>query len=124
MARATTTPFPRVARLLTDLGARVRLARLRRRLSAALLAERAGMTRPTLHAIERGHPGVTIGAIANVLHSLRLEGDLALLARDDELGRRLQDAALETPARAPRRARVRLRRVGASGAASGRRPRG
>lgn len=102
MARATTTPFPRVARLLVDLGARVRLARLRRRLSAALLAERAGMTRPTLHAIERGEPGVTLGAVANVLHSLGLDADLALVARDDELGRRLQDAELEVPTRAPR----------------------
>src|SRR5678815_3482348 len=99
MARTTTTPMPSVRRLLAEVGENVRLARRRRRLSAQLLAERAGMSRPTLRAIERGDAGVTLGAVANVLHSLGLEKDLALLARDDELGRRLQDAALTAPRR-------------------------
>jgi hypothetical protein len=57
------------------------------------------MTRPTLRAIERGEFGVTLGSYANVLHTLGLEKDLANVGRDDELGRRIQDAAL-TPARA------------------------
>lgn len=98
MGRPTSEPMPSVRRLLAGLGENIRLARRRRRLTAALLAERAGMSRPTLRAIERGDPGVTLGAVANVLHSLGLEQDLALIAGEDELGRRLQDAVL-----APRR---------------------
>jgi transcriptional regulator with XRE-family HTH domain len=98
MSRTGRLPLPGVARALAELGENVRLARRRRGLSASLLAERAGMTRPTLRAIERGDFGVTIGSYANVLHSLGLEKDLGNVGREDALGRRLQDAAL-TPAR-------------------------
>lgn len=91
----TTSPVqPSVRRALEELGENVRLARLRRGLSQALVAERAGMSRPTLRSIERGAPTVTLGALANVLHSLGLEGDLRAVGRDDELGRKLQDARL------------------------------
>jgi transcriptional regulator with XRE-family HTH domain len=102
MARRTTPALPSVARQLKQVGENIRLARQRRRLSASLLAERAGMSRPTLYSIERGDSGVTLGAVANVLHALGLERDLAQIARDDELGRKLQDAALTA---APRRNR-------------------
>jgi len=103
MARSTTPQQPSVRRLLVHLGERIRLARLRRRFSMGLLAERAGMSLPTLRAIERGDAGVTLGAYANALHSLGLHEDLALVARDDELGRKLQDARLPTRGRAPRK---------------------
>jgi transcriptional regulator with XRE-family HTH domain len=94
--------MPAVERLLVELGQNIRLARQRRQISAQLLAERAGMSRPTLRAVERGDPGVTLGAIANVLHSLGLANDLAAIARDDELGRKLEDAQLETRQRVRR----------------------
>lgn len=103
MPRKTTPPLPAVRRALVELGANIRMARQRRRYTAALVAERAGMSRPTLRAIERGDDGVTVGALANVLHSLGLDQDLRLVARDDELGRKLQDAALRAPR--PRRSR-------------------
>ncbi len=105
MGRRTTVQLPVLKRLLAELGENIRLARLRRRLPARLVAERAGMSRTTLSAIEKGEPGVTIGAYSNVLHCLGLEKDLALLARDDELGRKLQDAGLPTKARAPKKKR-------------------
>ena len=65
MARKTTVQMPAVKRLLEELGENIRLARLRRRLPAQLLAERAGMSRTTLRAVENGEAGVTIGAYAN-----------------------------------------------------------
>jgi transcriptional regulator with XRE-family HTH domain len=103
MGRPTSLPLPSVTRALRDLGWNIRLARLRRRLSAQLLAQRAGMSRPTLRAVERGDPRVTLGAYANVLHALGLEQGLAAVGREDELGRKLQDAGLETKRRAPKR---------------------
>ena len=104
MSRPTTPPLPSVARALVAMGEQVRLARLRRNVSASLLAERAGLTRATLRAIERGSSTVTLGAWANVLDSLGLVDDLANVGKDDPVGRHLQDAALEA------RGRVRPRR--------------
>jgi len=95
--------FPALTRILEGLGDNIRLARLRRKLSAQLLAERAGMSRTTLRAIEKGEAGVTLGAYANVLHCLGLEKDLELVARDDTLGRKLQDVGLPTKIRAPKK---------------------
>lgn len=102
MSREKSVILPSLQRILTELGENIRLARLRRNFSAALVAERAGIVRNTLRAIEQGDPSVTFGAYVNVLLSLGLEKDLRLIARDDELGRKLQDAGLSIKARAPR----------------------
>ncbi len=63
------------------------MARLRRKFSTIIVAQRAGIARNTLRAIEGGDPSVTFGSYANVLLCLGLEKNLALIARDDELGR-------------------------------------
>src|SRR5580698_7483062 len=102
MPRRSSSPLPKVSRLLAELGQNIRLARTRRELSAEILAERAGMSRPTLRAIERGDAGVTLGAVANVLSSLGLAEGLASVARDDELGRQLEDSKLENRRRVRR----------------------
>lgn len=103
MPRATPHLLPRLRRLLDQLGANLRLARLRRRHSAELVAQRAGVSRKTLYRMEQGDPAVALGNYARVLQALRLEQDLALLAADDVLGRKLQDLGIETRKRAPKR---------------------
>ncbi|MBI5609348.1 MAG: hypothetical protein HY902_10770 [Deltaproteobacteria bacterium] len=40
-----------------------------------------------------------LGTYARILLALNLDGDLEAIARDDELGRKLQDLALTTPKR-------------------------
>ena len=102
MGREKKTGFPSLRRISAELGENIRLARLRRKLPATMVAQRAGIARNTLRAIEQGDPKVTFSAYANVLFTLGLENDLKLIARDDELGRKLQDAGLPTKARAPR----------------------
>jgi transcriptional regulator with XRE-family HTH domain len=97
MAKTVSPLLPNLSRILKEMGENIRLARLRRRLSATLLAQRAGITRVTLKKVESGDSGATLGAYAHVLQSLGLAGDLAQIARDDELGRKLQDAGMTTP---------------------------
>ena len=92
--------FPSVLLLLSQLGENIKLARLRRNLSVELVAQRAGISRGTLWAVEKGSPSVSMGSYAQVLLSIGLEKDLLLLAGDDELGRKLQDAGLPSRARA------------------------
>jgi transcriptional regulator with XRE-family HTH domain len=97
--------FPQEQRLLAQLGERLRLARLRRKLSNATVAGRAGISRTSLYKVEAGDPGATMGSYLRVLAALGLENDLASLAADDKVGRKLQDLALEprsTPSRRKR----------------------
>ncbi|MEN9548996.1 MAG: hypothetical protein RIR12_1587 [Bacteroidota bacterium] len=95
--------LPSTAKILTAFGENIKLARLRRKLSAEQVAERANISRPTLLSIEKGLPGVAIGSYAQVLFVLNLEKDLLKVAVDDTLGRKLQDAALTVKERAPKK---------------------
>lgn len=102
MARTSPSLLPRLRRLLEQVGGNIKLARLRRKYSAATVAERAGISRKTLYRVEHGDPAVALGTYARVLKVLRLEQDLARLAAGDELGRKLQDAGLVARRRAPK----------------------
>lgn len=104
MARKTAPISTELNNILKEVGENIRHARLRRKITAEMLAERAGMTRTTLRGVENGDSGVTIGAYASVLFSLGLEKDLLLIAKDDPLGRKLQDAGLtHTKRRVPKK---------------------
>jgi transcriptional regulator with XRE-family HTH domain len=103
MTRVSPSLLPRLKRLLASTGNNLKLARLRRSQSAETIAQRAGISRKTLYRVERGDPAVALGIYARVLQALRLEQDLARLAADDELGRKLQDLGLASGKRAPRR---------------------
>ncbi|MFP5471169.1 MAG: helix-turn-helix domain-containing protein [Bacteroidia bacterium] len=102
MANKSPILLPKTKHILTQLGENIKLARLRRKLSSEQVAERAGMGRSTLIKIEKGHAGVSIGYYLSVLNVLGLEKDMLQLAKDDELGRKLQDAKLITKERAPK----------------------
>lgn len=86
--------YPQVQRKLADLGYRIKMARLRRRLSVNLVAERAKVSRYSVAAVERGEPSVAMGIYVAVLMATGLLGDLDLVAKDDILGHTLQDMAL------------------------------
>ncbi len=84
-------------------GEQIKLARLRRDLSLAQVAERATCSPLTVSRIEKGSPTVAIGIYLRVLYALQLDDDILLIAKDDELGRQLQDMALTTRQRASKK---------------------
>lgn len=106
MSKETNILLPKYERLLAELGENIRLARLRRRLSAEQVSQRAGIGRTTLHLLEHGAAGTSLGKLIQVLAVLGLESDLSKVGLDDVLGRKLEDARLtETRQRAPKKKR-------------------
>ncbi len=103
MPRTAPSLLPRLTRLLEALGGNLKLARLRRKFSAETVAQRAGISRKTMYRVEQGDPAVALGIYARVMQALGLEQDLSLLAADDLLGRKLQDAALPVHRRAAKK---------------------
>ncbi|WP_430461076.1 helix-turn-helix domain-containing protein [Thalassolituus sp. LLYu03] len=95
--------FPEEMKILQQLGENIRLAMKRRRITQTMVAERTGLSKPTLRNIERGEPTVSIGHYLRVLAVLGLAEDLGRVALDDELGRKLQDIALQSPRPTTRR---------------------
>ena len=97
-------PIP-VTRAVRKLGHDIRDARRRRRITAAILAERASISRVTLTKIEKGDSGVSLGNYAAVLFVLGMAERLADLAdpRHDALGLELEEENLPQRVRLPRR---------------------
>ena len=91
----TITPLP-VRRALRKLGQDIRDARRRRRIPVGIMAERASISRTTLHKVETGDPGVSMGIYARVLFVLGLTERLADLVdvRSDDLGLGLDEERL------------------------------
>lgn len=86
--------FPKDKRFLQQLGENIELAMKRRRISQTSMAQRTGLSKPTLRNIVRGNSSVSIGHYMVVLSVLGLAHDLAEVALDDEFGRKLQDIEL------------------------------
>lgn len=104
MSKHTVVIMPETERILEKMGLQIKEARLRRNIRAELVAERAGISRATLWAVEKGKSTVSIGTYAAVLHALGgMEKDLLLVAKDDELGRKLQDLNIRIRSRAKKR---------------------
>lgn len=103
MSKKTVVIMPTTQKILETMGEQIKLARLRRNLATELVAERAGISRATLWAVEKGSPTVSIGTYAAVLHALGgMDKDFELVAKDDEFGRKLQDLNLPSKQRAKR----------------------
>ena len=104
MGKKSVVLMPQTKDILKTMGEQIKMARLRRRISVELASERAGISRSTLWAVENGSPSVSIGIYAAVLHSLSgMDKELLLIAKDDELGRKLQDLELPIRRRAPKK---------------------
>jgi len=86
--------FPKHRQILEKMGENIKLARKRRQYTTIQVSERAGIDRKTLYRVEKGDPGVTLGAYFNVLRVLGLQDDFLRIAIDDEFGRKLQDIQL------------------------------
>lgn len=81
ISKESTVILPQTQQILNQTGEQIRLARLRRHLSAKLVAERAGISRVPLRNIKKGGPSVAIGSYATVLHALHgMDKDLLLIA--------------------------------------------
>ena len=102
-----TTMGTKLPRKLEDkmkvVGEQIRLARLRRDLSIAQVAERATCSAVTISRVEKGAPTVAIGIYLRVLYALQLDDDILLLAQKDEIARGLQDLRLKQRERASKK---------------------
>lgn len=97
MSKRTPPTHPKVRRQVVALGERLRAARLRRKMTQPMLAERVGISVPTLGKLEAGDPSTSLATMLRVLTVLGMAADIDLLAVQDTLGRSLQDNELKRP---------------------------
>lgn len=71
---------------LQQLGARVRLARLRRNLTQVELAERMGVNRLSVVNLEKGRPGISLVLVMKALSVFGYVGRIGDLLAVDEIG--------------------------------------
>ena len=103
MSKSTTILFPQSKAILRQFGENLRLARLRRNITAKLEAERVGISISTLTKIERGDSTVSFGSYMQVLVTLNMATDILKVVTEDTLGRALQDQNLPIRARASKK---------------------
>ncbi len=106
MGRKRYLPIP-VQKAMRALGKDISEARRRRRITMELMAERAGFSRITLAKIEKGDPGVSMGAYASALFVLGMADHLVQMAdiTHDVVGRALEEESLPKRIRMPRGSR-------------------
>lgn len=93
----------RAAQNLQIVGEQIRLARLRRDLSIAQIAERAMCNVLSVMRVEKGSPTVSMGIYLRILFALGLDDSILFLAKEDEMGRTLQDLDLKHRQRASKK---------------------
>jgi len=101
MTKRTPPTHPQARRRIIALGQRLRAARLRRKMSQSMLAERVGVSVPTIGKLEDGDPSTSLATMLRVLTVLGMVADIDLLAAQDTLGRSLQDSQLKRAAPTP-----------------------
>lgn len=62
-----------------------------------MLAERVGVTVPTIRKLEEGEASTSLSVMLRALVVLGLARDIDLIAAEDSLGRELQDSELKRP---------------------------
>ncbi len=99
-----TLPIP-VTRALRKFGHDIKDARRRRRITMAIVAQRASISKPTLIRVERGDPGVSIASYATVLFVMGMADRLADLVdpKNDPVGLQLEEENLPQRVRGRRR---------------------
>ena len=94
VSKISSSPPAAVERILLQLGRNIHVARLRRKLRLADLAERVGVSRYVMSDIEKGKPTTAIAAYIGALWALGLAEGLRTLADPDSdtEGKALDDA--------------------------------